>query len=155
MGRLFDGVSSLLGLGNFSNYEASGAIWLETIAEQSVTDTYSVVLQKKDGLHVWMWESLLVELLADMEERLPISTISSKFHNSVIEYIIRMTQLLYKETGIKKVALSGGVFYNSYISARTESSLRSLGFEVYLQRMFPAGDGGLCIGQMIVANEVT
>lgn len=154
MGRFFDGISCILGLGNFSDYEASAAIRLESIADENITDKYTVTLQKKDNLYIWMWENLLLELLVDIENKVAVSVISSKFHNSVVEYILKMSQLLSYETGLKKVVLSGGVFYNSFISSKTENILRKHGFEVYLQRTFPAGDGGLCIGQLIVANEV-
>ncbi|MBT3319507.1 MAG: carbamoyltransferase HypF [Clostridia bacterium] len=154
MGRLFDGVSSIIGLGSSSLYEAGAAIRLESVADKSITDAYTVSLREYDGLHLWMWESMIGEILLDLEEKTPIGTISAKFHNSVIEYIIKMTQIISRQSGITKVALSGGVFNNSLISDRAEALLRGNGYEVYLQRTFPAGDGGLCIGQLIAANEV-
>lgn len=154
MGRLFDGVSSILGLGSISHYEASAAIRLESAADPSVTEAYPVDLQQKDGLYIWMWESMLGELLLDLAKNKPIGTISAKFHNSVVEYILKMTHTLSQESGLKKVVLSGGVFNNSFLSAKAESRLSKLGFKVYLQRTYPGNDGGLCIGQLIVANEV-
>lgn len=153
MGRLFDGISCILGLGNSSLYEASAAIRLESIAKTDIKAMYPVVI-KEEGYHIWMWEDMLKEILNDLKNEVPVSMISSKFHNSVINYIIKMTNILYNETGLKKVVLSGGVFNNSILSSKAESMLRQSGFDVYLQRIFPAGDGGICLGQMIIANEV-
>ncbi len=154
MGRLFDGVSSILGLCSVSKYEANAAILLENAADFGVDDCYPVDLQQKDGLYLWMWESMLVQLLSDMQNKIPICTISAKFHNSVVEYIVQMAQNIGLQSGLKKVALSGGVFGNSYLCDKAQARLNMLGFSVYLQRTFPANDGGLCIGQLIAANEV-
>lgn len=154
MGRLFDGISCILGLGGYSYYEASAAIRLENIADIANEEKYPVVLKEKDGVYLWFWEDLIAGLLKDLDEKTSITTISSKFHNSVVDYIIKMAEILRKETGLNKVALSGGVFNNSIISSKAENYLRNKGFDVFLQRIFPAGDGGICIGQMIIASEV-
>ena len=153
MGRLFDGISCILGLGDYSLYEASAAIRLERIADVNIEEKYPVVIKEDEG-YVWMWEDMLIEILKDLKEGISLSMISSKFHNSVIDYIIKMSNILFKETGIKKVVLSGGVFNNSIVSSKSETFLRKNGFEVFVQRIFPAGDGGICIGQMMIANEV-
>lgn len=158
MGRLFDGISSILGLSNYAKYEAAPAILLENAADTNLINTdesYEVIINYKEGKYIWNWQEMIALILNDISKSIKVSIISAKFHNSVVNYILKMAVILKKETGINDIVLSGGVFLNSWISSKSCEKLKDMGFNVYLQRMFPPGDGGLCIGQLKIANEVT
>ncbi|HAR62319.1 MAG TPA: carbamoyltransferase HypF [Candidatus Margulisbacteria bacterium] len=154
MGRLFDGVSALLGLGNHARYEAGAAIILESIADKSVVDDYPVEIICKDNYYIWDWQNIIRSILEEEAKGIPSSILSAKFHNTVVRYILKISDILRTETGLDRVVLSGGVFLNSLISSKSEEALTRKGFKVYLQRILPPGDGGLALGQLIIANEV-
>jgi hydrogenase maturation protein HypF len=155
MGRLFDGVSAFIGLGNYSNYDASQAIILESIAVKGIEDSYTVKLIYKDNKHLLDYRTLIEEIAGDLVNNVSKPVISTKFHNYVVDYIYKMCKTISRDTGIKKIVLSGGVFLNSIISTKSETMLKENGFIPFLQRKFPPNDGSISIGQLIIANEVT
>jgi hydrogenase maturation protein HypF len=134
-GRLFDGLSSLLGLIQIMSYEAEGAMKIEDRFIASVTDSYTYTIE--DGLIDW--RPLFSDLLQDKEQ----TKIPSRFINTLVR-IIHDSALWLDE---KKVCLSGGVFQNAALTERTVELLREEGFQVFTQRLVPANDGGLSLGQ--------
>ena len=82
-----------------------------------------------------------------------VAEISSKFHNTVINVIFAVVSQLRKETGLNKVALSGGTFQNKYILSRLELLLAREKFEVFSQCKIPSNDGGIALGQLAVAAK--
>ncbi len=75
-----------------------------------------------------------------------------RFHRAVSEIVKEMCERLTKRTGIKKVALSGGVFQNRLLLRLTVPTLRKAGFEVLTHRQVPTNDGGISLGQAVIAN---
>ncbi len=69
------------------------------------------------------------------------------FHENLAEFIAESCEEIKKRYGIFTVALSGGVFQNSLLTSLTVKNLKSRGFKVLLNKMIPANDGGVCIGQ--------
>lgn len=154
MGRLFDGVSSLIGLGNHVAFDAQAAIALEAIAEACESGEYPVVIVEKNGSLIWDFRAIIEAIVIDRDLGVSPSVISARFHNTIVNYIVSMAQQLRVRSGLSDVVLSGGVFLNRRLSAHVEIQLASCGFNVYLQKKFPPGDGGLAIGQLAIAQEV-
>ena len=79
--------------------------------------------------------------------------ISTRFHNGLAEVMLRVCSRTRREHGLEAVALSGGVWQNMLLLERTVKKLRGAGFVVYLHRQVPANDGGLSLGQAVIAGE--
>jgi len=150
-GRLFDAVAALIGVRQQVNYEAQAAIELEMAISESGSRSYPFELVP-DGNH-WIisTRALFEEIVDDLKNKSAISEISQRFHNGLINAFVRIAGLLRDRTTLNRVCLSGGTFHNVYLSSRLESRLAEAGFEVFPHHQVPAGDGGLCLGQAMVA----
>jgi hydrogenase maturation protein HypF len=147
-GRLFDAVSALIGPRTVTNYEGQAAIELEGLAAES----------QKDGAYPFAadWPQidtrpLIAAIVADIRKGVRPPIIARRFHSTVTEIILATCAHLLEETGIADVALSGGVFQNAIILKEAEERLTNEGFGVFRHRLVPPGDGGLCLGQLMVA----
>jgi hydrogenase maturation protein HypF len=145
-GRLFDAVAALLGLCDVATYEAQAAIRLEAAADPAVTGHYPFDL--RDG--VLDFGRTLCAVLADREN---VGLAAARFHNTVVAGIVRVCEWVREERGLKRVALSGGVFQNEWILSRTTAALRERGFAVFTNTFVPPNDGGLALGQVAIAAE--
>ena len=96
---------------------------------------------------------VLEGIINDLQNGISISKISAKFHNTVIAIITEVAVKIKNETGINKIALSGGVFQNRYILEQSENLLKQTGFQVYSQRLVPANDAGIALGQLAIAAK--
>jgi len=94
---------------------------------------------------------LFEALLDDLDRNVAVSIISRRFHNGLVEAFVQMAVLLRNQTNLNRVCLSGGTFHNGYLSQHLEARLSADGFEVFTQKQVPAGDGGLSLGQAMVA----
>jgi hydrogenase maturation protein HypF len=90
-------------------------------------------------------------LIKDVMAGIPISKISARFHNGLAEGVWMVVRKMSQDSGIREVALSGGVWQNITLLRRTLSLLENDGFEVYIHREVPTNDGGLSLGQAIIA----
>ena len=147
MGRLFDAAASLAGVRQIVNYEGQAAIEFEALADPDEKASYSFDLDQ-DQVVV---KSGIEELIQDVLAGIPTSKISARFHNGLAEMIRLVVGKIHQNTGIRNVALSGGVWQNLTLIGRTLSLLRRDGFTVYLHRQVPANDGGLSLGQAVIA----
>jgi hydrogenase maturation protein HypF len=151
-GRLFDAVAALIGIRQEVNYEAQAAIELEMLIEPSESGEAYPFELIADGDH-WiigtrpLFEALIRDLLGDV----PTAVISRRFHDGLIKVFVRLASLLRDRTSLNRVCLSGGTFNNIYLSEHLEAELTRLGFEVFSQNEVPAGDGGLSLGQALIA----
>ena len=151
-GRLFDAVSSLLGICDVITFEGEAAIGLEMLADESVEDVYHWPLARGKFPIAINQEPILGDIIRDLEAGVPIAVISAKFHNAVAEMISGVCCLIRERDGLSKVALSGGVFQNIYLLKRTLSHLRRKGFMSYIHHQVPCNDGGIALGQAVIAN---
>lgn len=150
MGRLFDAVSSTLGLRNMVNYEGQAAIELEAAANSDISEGYEFEVSA-DGSMVRA-EAVIREVVADLLEGRPQGEVSAKFHNAVAGLIERVALRIRDERRLNSVALSGGVFQNAYLLESVSRRLRQMGFEVFTHSRVPTNDGGISLGQVAVAN---
>ena len=91
------------------------------------------------------------ELVADVQSDHPASDISRKFHNGLVNTLVDIAKLCRDRTTLNRVCLSGGSFNNLFLTQRLSATLREADFEVFMQNEVPAGDGGLSLGQAMVA----
>jgi len=151
-GRLFDAVAALVGIRQQVNYEAQAAIELEMAVGSSEEDSgYPLKLLPENNHWIISTRPLFEELLDDLGRNLPVGTISRRFHNGLVEGFVELARLLREKTALHRVCLSGGTFHNVYLSERLEMRLSEAGFEVFTQKEVPSGDGGLSLGQALVA----
>jgi hydrogenase maturation protein HypF len=87
-----------------------------------------------------------------VKQGMPVSAISTKFHWTVARIIVNMCRAASRDTGIKVVALSGGVFQNRLLFRLAVDGLHEEGFEVLTHRLVPCNDGGISLGQAAIAN---
>jgi hydrogenase maturation protein HypF len=165
MGRLFDAVSALLGIRSQVDYEGQAAVELEMAAYSSVTarsrsdeaisgteGSYSFHITEGEGIRIVRLKDLLSAVLEDLHEDIPMGRISVKFHNTVARMINEMCRLIADETGITRVALSGGVFQNRLLLRKTVGLLEGGDFQVFTHGQVPCNDGGISLGQAVIAS---
>jgi len=158
MGRLFDGVASLLCLLHSVNYEGQAAVKLELIADERETGHYPFGINTNAGAHcnmliVIQWQPVIKHLIEDMQHGIASSIISARFHNSIVDMVYQVCMILRDSKGINNVVLSGGVFQNNFLFSRLVKKLKLQGFTVYSHKKVPCNDGGLSLGQAVIASE--
>ena len=151
-GRLFDAVAALAGIRQQVNYEAQAAIELEmAMASSDETGAYPLSLAPENDRWTIGTRPLFEGLLEDLRRNVSVAVISRRFHNGLVETFVELATLLRDKTALNRVCLSGGTFHNVYLSQRLEARLCEARFEVFTQKEVPAGDGGLSLGQAVVA----
>ena len=150
-GRLFDAVSSLLGLRHEASYEAQAAIELEHKACRGVDGHYPFDISSTAPQIIDLRPAIRA-IVADIRKRQPVGSIAAKFHNTIAAVIVEVCQRLRRAEGVANVCLGGGVFQNHYLFGRALALLRRRGFQVYHPARIPPNDGGISFGQAAVAN---
>lgn len=151
-GRLFDAVAALVGVRQKVNYEGQAAIELEMSMEDPKDDSYyPLSLRQKNGGWIINTKTLFEAIIGDLRNRVPTDVISQRFHNGLVEVFTQLAMFLRERTSENRVCLSGGTFQNVYLLEHLQSRLHSNGFEVFTHSQVPAGDGGLSLGQALVA----
>jgi len=155
-GRLFDAVSALAGVRSEIDYEAQAAIELEMVAPDELdgpaAEAYPFLITTDQGAKIVKLGRLISSVVQDVRNRVPASTISLRFHRTVAEIITEMCKVLAQERAINRVALSGGVFQNRLLLKLATSLLRKEGFSVITHHLVPCNDGGISLGQAVIAN---
>jgi len=155
-GRLFDAVSALTGVRGEIDYEAQAAIELEMAAPDKVGDfegeSYPFTIIEEQGVRVVRLAGLISSVARDVRAGVPVPIVSARFHHTVAQIITRMCRAIAGESGIKEVALSGGVFQNRLLLKLATSALKREGFRVLTHHLVPCNDGGVSLGQAVVAN---
>jgi len=147
-GRLFDAVACLLNICSKQTFDAEAPIRLESILDKSVTNFYSFDFENG----ILQFGNTLTEIISDLNQ-LDVSVISAKFHNTIVQAILKTVLRIKGDAGLRKVVLSGGVFQNRYLLERSIQILTKNNFEVYTNRLVPPNDGGIALGQLIVASN--
>jgi hydrogenase maturation protein HypF len=141
IGRLFDAVASITGIAQRNRFEGQAAMLLENeIGDSRIESAYS--LSHGD------WAPLISSVVEDTRAGVAVSTIAARFHNALAEWILEVAT----KVGLKQVVFSGGVFQNRYLTERAAAVLESRGFEVFTHRCVPPNDGGIALGQAVMAG---
>jgi len=147
-GRLFDAVSALLQLCSKSSFDSEPPMRLESLIEAETNEFYPFQAGKT---------IVFAETIKAILDELPggnKSVISAKFHNTVAQAILEVSKEIRHETSLNTVVLSGGVFQNKYLLEKSLRLLEGCNFRVFTNHLVPANDGGLSLGQLLIATKI-
>ncbi|MGA2858318.1 MAG: carbamoyltransferase HypF [Candidatus Sulfotelmatobacter sp.] len=156
VGRLFDAVASITGVAQQNRFEGQAAMLLENeIGALRTEEAYP--LSGGD------WGPLIQAVVADKRAGVSVPLIAARFHNALVAWILEVAENAVAENAVagnvvaararlKQVVLSGGVFQNRYLTERTAAALESRGFTVYTHQRVPPNDGGIALGQAVMAR---
>ena len=152
MGRLFDAVAAMLGLGKYNHFEAQLPMALEAIVAEGVDESYNFELVGGAGKMLQLdLRRMFEQLIDDIGAGKNAAVSSAKFHNCVSDGLVQMAKAAGQSKRLNTVALSGGVFCNRYLMTRCVKLLKANNFSVLFNRNFPPNDGGISIGQAAIA----
>jgi len=156
LGRLFDAVSVLAGVSAENTYEGQAAIELEAAAGDQADEAapYAfAIAETPGGQGGWVIDTVPIirGVVADAEAGLDAALVSARFHATVAAMLHAAARRAREETKLERVALSGGCFANARLVRLLSAALEADGFEVYVHRDVPPGDGGVALGQVSVA----
>lgn len=158
-GRLFDAVASLSGLRQVMHFEGQAAMELEfAIGNEKTEESYPFAIKKTErdeppGSQPPItvdWEPLILSVLEDAKNKIPLATISIKFHNTLVEAIVAVA----RQASEPRVVLTGGCFQNKYLLEHAVGRLQSEGFRPYWHQRIPPNDGGIALGQIVAASRM-
>lgn len=183
MGRLFDGVAALAGICAKAEYEAQGPIELEGLLgrasdreegyafeearsadDRAAVDPTEAESTEVGSTEVGSTEIGLTEvdprpvvraLAADLAAGVPAERVSRRFHTAVVDMVRKRCRAVREATGVNQVVLSGGVFLNEFLLLNCLIGLRGDGFDAYAHQQVPTNDGGIALGQVMVADART
>jgi hydrogenase maturation protein HypF len=147
-GRLFDAVSSILGLVDVATFQAEGPMRLESLVNKDCTECYPY----SQGVTIG-FDLTIRAIVKDILNNTSKVTIATKLHNTIILTIFDTVNNIRLKENINKVVLSGGVFQNKYLLSGTIELLMKNNFEVYSHSSVPTNDGGIALGQLAVASK--
>ena len=150
-GRLFDAAAALLGVRDTINYEGQAAVELEQLADPAELEAYPAGLETSEGPFQARGADLLHALLDDLTSGVPAPVIAARFHHGVAALIEAGCLRLRESHGLGTVALSGGVFQNLLLLNAAVARLEARGFRVLLHARVPCNDGGISLGQAVIA----
>jgi hydrogenase maturation protein HypF len=157
MGRLFDAVASLTGVAHAVTYEAEAAMKLEAIAALATADTpldpCLVTGTSAGDPLVVDWRPTIASLVARVCDGADAATVAAGFHAAVAGLVVDTCRLLRGAGAGGTVGLTGGVFQNALLTERTIAALRATGFDVLTHHAVPPNDGGLALGQALLARD--
>ena len=155
-GRLFDGVAAVIGLRETVEYEAQAAMELESAALAAPKDAgaYPFSLTRKGNAWQIGVRPLFEAIAEDLRKHIRVETISLRFHQGLVEILSRLAERLREDFSLQRICLSGGTFQNQILLTNLLQNLEANGFQVFTHTQVPAGDGGLSLGQALVASSM-
>ncbi len=147
-GRLLDGISSILGIKDKITYEGQAAIELETICNYKINDFYPASIESDNNLNPYV---LIKSVVEDMEKGVSREIISSKVHNTLARWILKIALKTRYEQNINLVVLSGGVFQNRFLLLKSIELLKKNQFKVIFNQKVPINDSGISLGQAVIS----
>jgi hydrogenase maturation protein HypF len=159
MGRLFDAAAALSGVRGEVNYEGQAAMEFEALADPDVRESYPFEIRTSMARDKGSTPNplslipypLFNEMIVDLQNNTPTTTISAKFHNGLSNIILEICQAMRCEFKVSEIVLSGGVWQNTTLLKKTIPLLERSDFTVYTHRHVPTNDGGLALGQATIA----
>jgi hydrogenase maturation protein HypF len=155
-GRLFDAVSSLLGVRQNNKYEGQAPMELEMLIEPDDSSNendwqfYPYHMQENPDMLVVSWASLFYAIREDLNQHVSNATIAKKFHHTVVQVVMDICNRLRNLYAIHNVILSGGCFQNRYLLKATVRLLQKQQFKVFCHQQVPPNDGGISLGQLYI-----
>jgi len=153
-GRLFDVAAGILGLGTVIHYEGQAAVELELAAQTSSGRLLPYTISH-DQPRILDFMPTFAALTEGVRQGNNINFLAACFHVTVAQAVVEMVKLIRQDTGLQTVALSGGVWQNMILLGKVVGMLQQDGFAVYSNERVPLNDGGLALGQAVVAGART
>jgi len=150
-GRLFDAVAALLGLREDASYEGEAAVALESAAAAGGHGELPWRLARVEGLWVYDAVPTLTAVLRQRAASVATGVIAARFHATIATVTLALVDRAVRETGLRDVCLSGGVFQNRLLAEAVLDGLRGAGLRAFLNERVPCNDGGISYGQAAVA----
>jgi len=150
-GRLFDAVAALLSVRDTINYEGQAAVELEQLADPGELGSYRAAITGQEPFCI-EGAGLVRAVTGELAEGAPAPLIAARFHNGIAALIEDGCVLARERHGLDTVALSGGVFQNLIVAERAAARLEARGFRVLTHSRVPCNDGGISLGQVVVAG---
>lgn len=156
MGRLFDGVYALLTGRQAVSYEGQGAVLLEALALGAAQESgqYPVVFSGEDGVRRFDTRPMIRQIAQEQAAGEASEGLAMRFHNTLIAMADAQCAAIRGATGLNRVVLSGGVFFNRILLRGVTRRLEERGFDVYRHRQVSTGDEGVALGQLAVAAQM-
>ncbi|MBP7686703.1 MAG: carbamoyltransferase HypF [Thermoflexales bacterium] len=151
MGRLFDAVASICGVRQSVNYEGQAAIEFEARVDANEHGRYEFVIEVMRNTYCVKADEVMRAVVADVRSGVPTPVISARFHTGLALMVRSVCESIRDRRGLNEVALSGGVWQNVTLLSKSLAQLRAANFTVYVHRLVPPNDGGLALGQAVVA----
>ena len=153
VGRFFDGVAAILNLKHINSFEGEAPMLLEMKVKKGVKTFYDYYLKGK-GLMVIKTEPIIKGIVDDILNGLSEREISSKLHNTFVKISLDICIKIKKETSLDRVVLSGGVFQNTHLLKLFIREFKKEKFKLFFHSKVPTNDGGLSLGQAVIAAEL-
>ncbi|MGE5279789.1 MAG: hypothetical protein ACM3L6_03475 [Deltaproteobacteria bacterium] len=152
-GRLFDAAAALMGVCPYASFEAEGPIALEGLCASGVEGSYGHRVGRAEGSLVVDARPVFDGMRRDLKKKVAAGVIASRFHNAMADIVVQTVRRLSRETGLRRVALSGGVFQNRYLALRARQGLEGYGVRVFTNERLPVNDGNIAWGQYYVSGR--
>jgi hydrogenase maturation protein HypF len=153
-GRLFDVAAALAGLRGEASYDGQAACELEAVA-RDIREYYNFILDRSAEPWVVDTRPVFREMLIDIDSGKAPAEVAGKFHATMALAIIETCEAISDATGLGRVALSGGVFQNEMLATWAVDGLTSSGLAVMVHGRVPCNDGGVSLGQAVVAARLS
>lgn len=153
-GRLFDTVSALFGLCDYTTYEGQAAIRLEYQQDMLCNEGLTISINKKGQIYELDTVFFLKQLVKLLQQQISLSTLARRFHIGLVEGLADLALIGAEKTGVKTVGLSGGVLNNKSIASLLPKALMYRGLIPLTHKHVPSGDGGISLGQAYWASMV-
>ena len=147
MGRLFDGVCALAGIREVCSYEGQGAVLLEAAADAGERGEYELAFYDDGGVMVFDWRPMVRQIASGGEAP---GTVAAKFMNTLVSAAAAQCRAAAEASGLRRTALSGGVFQNMYLMSRLPGRLRVEGLETFTHSRVSPNDEGVALGQLMI-----
>jgi hydrogenase maturation protein HypF len=154
LGRLFDGVAAIAGIRHRVNFEGQAAMELEMLAAGDARSIYDYQWAPEDPIKI-LPAPIIRGVVQDVQDGLGIAEISTKFHRTLIALFAEVCTAVRRDAELNRVVLSGGCFQNAILLTGLIRELESRDFEVFSHWQAPCNDGGIALGQALVAAAVS
>lgn len=152
LGRLFDGVAALIGLRRAVSFEGQAAMELEALATETEALPYPFAILRNDNEPYRVDTVPIIRAIVDdLQAGRAQNQIAAAFHQTIIDVFAAMASEMRRQTGLTRVTLSGGCFQNKILLEGGIARLEKDGFEVYSHSRVPSNDGGISLGQAVIA----
>ncbi|OPY11417.1 MAG: Carbamoyltransferase HypF [Syntrophus sp. PtaB.Bin001] len=154
LGRVFDAVAAILGIRQAVSFEGQAAMELEATANVPAETTYPFLIRYEEGSSILDFRPLIRSLAHDRIRGRETAKIAADFHSTIISSLAAMACMIRERTELEKAVLSGGCFQNRILLEGVTRQLEKEGFAVYIHKRLPPNDGGIALGQAVIAASL-